>query len=324
MNRLIEIRPSAAPNPFSPLGPRFEGAAVRLLGVSKAFGSFQAVSHLDLEVPRGEIFGLLGPNGSGKTTTIRMMLGILVPDRGTVQLLDGRPVEWLRQRVGYLPEERGLYRKMKVQEHLLFFARLKGVSRKEAQRRGAEWLARLGLEEVGHRRVEDLSKGMQQKVQFIGTVLHQPDLLILDEPFSGLDPLNQDVLESIILELRRSGTTVLLSTHRMEQAERLCDRVCLLSHSRKVLEGAPKDLKRAERAGIVAVDFEGPTDWLDSAGAEWVELHRHGVRVRLGPETSSGAFLARALASGVHISRFEEEEPTLHEIFIRHVRVEDR
>jgi len=322
MNRSEPFTPSLSPAP-SPPGPRGSpGPAVRLIGVSKAFGSFQAVSDLELEIPRGEIFGLLGPNGSGKTTTIRMMLGILAPDRGRVELLQGDRAERLRRKVGYLPEERGLYRKMRVQEHLLFLARLKGVSRKEALRRSGDWLDRLGLDGTAHRRIEDLSKGMQQKVQFIGTVLHEPELLILDEPFSGLDPLNQDVLESIMLEFRHSGTTVLLSTHRMEQAERLCDRVCLLSHSKKVLEGAPKDLRRAERAGVVAVDFEGPGGWVGGEDLEWVEETPLGVRVRLRPGASTRAFLTRGIASGAHITRFEEEEPTLHEIFVRHVSVE--
>jgi len=294
------------------------GFAVRLEGVSKSFGDFRAVSDLDLEVPRGTVYGLLGPNGSGKTTTIRMIMGILGPDRGRVRLFGDEPGRTRRERVGYLPEERGLYRKMKVRDHLVFLARLRGISRPTATKRASEWLERLDLGAWSHRRVEDLSKGMQQKVQFVGTVLHEPELLVLDEPFSGLDPINQDLLEAIVREFHGRGTTILFSTHLMDQAERLCQRVCLISRSRKVLDGDLQGLKRAQRMGVVAVDFQGPADWAQGPDVEGVEETPTGLRLRLRPGADSQGVLARAVGSGARITRFQEVEPRLHEIFVRH------
>ncbi len=228
---------------------------VRLDGITKRFGEHTAVSALDLEIPRGTIYGLLGPNGSGKTTTIRMIMGILHPDEGRVDLFGQDPDQTRRTRVGYLPEERGVYKKMSVIDLLEFLAEIRGVARREARKRAMRWLERLELADWAAKRVEDLSKGMQQKVQFVSTVLHEPDLLILDEPFSGLDPLNQDVLEQIVREFSAQGTTILFSTHLMDQAERLCECVCLISQARKVLDGDLKALKRAEAKGVVAVRF---------------------------------------------------------------------
>jgi ABC-2 type transport system ATP-binding protein len=221
--------------------------AIRVEAVTKRFGGHLAVDRLDLDVPAGCVYGLLGPNGSGKTTTIRMIMGILRPDEGRVTLLGADPDETRRRLVGYLPEERGLYKKMKVLELLTFLAEIRGVERKLGRERAQSWLARLELVSWGERRVEDLSKGMQQKVQFIGTVLHEPRLLVLDEPFSGLDPINQDVLEGIVMEFRARGGTVLFSTHLMDQAERLCERVCLISRGRRVLEGDLAEIKRREQ-----------------------------------------------------------------------------
>jgi len=292
--------------------------AVRLEGVTKEFGKVQAVSELDLRIPRGSIYGLLGPNGSGKTTTIRMIMGILGPDRGQVFLLGGPPGRARRERVGYLPEERGLYRRMKVHEQLVFLARIRGVAKSRAARGATEWLERMGLEEWADRRVEDLSKGMQQKVQFIGTVLHEPELLILDEPFSGLDPINQDVLEQIVKEFHRKGTTILFSTHLMDQAERLCERVCLIARSRKVLDGDLRELKRAESEGVVAVDFQGPDGWIRGREVLRAEQTGAGVRIQLQEGADPQPILDRAVASGARISRFELVEPRLHEIFVRH------
>lgn len=298
--------------------PELPGLALRLEGVSKSFGGFRAVSDLDLEVPRGTIYGLLGPNGSGKTTTIRMVMGILGPDRGHVRLFGGDPGQTRRERVGYLPEERGLYRKMKVRDHLVFLARLRGVPRPLATQRATDWLERLELGAWSQRRVEDLSKGMQQKVQFIGTILHEPELLVLDEPFSGLDPINQDLLEALVREFHGRGTTILLSTHLMDQAERLCQRVCLISRSRKVLDGDLQALKRAQRAGVVAVDFQGPADWVEGPEVEAVEETATGLQLRLRAGTDSQTVLARAVGSGARVTRFQEVEPRLHEIFVRH------
>jgi len=294
--------------------------AVRMSGVWKRFGKHTAVADLDLAVPPGTVYGLLGPNGSGKTTSIRMIMGILLPDEGQVELFGGDPDESRRKRVGYLPEERGLYRKMRVEDVIVFLGELRGLSPREARRRAQAWIERLELTDWSMKRVEDLSKGMQQKVQFIGTVLHEPDLLILDEPFSGLDPINQDVLEDIVLEFKAKGTTILFSTHLMEQAERMCDAVCLISASRKVLDGNLKELKRAEAQGVVAVDYDGPDDWI-RRGSEVMSIettHDDGTHLVLNEGADVQALLKRAVGDGVVIHRFERVEPKLHEIFVKH------
>lgn len=292
--------------------------AIRLRGVTKRFGDHVAVRDLDLDVPRGTICGLLGPNGSGKTTTIRMILGIYGADSGSVELLGGAPDHAHRRRVGYLPEERGMYRKMKVLDHLAFIGEIRGVRASEGRTRAREWLERLGLEEWGERRVEDLSKGMQQKVQFVATVLHEPDLLILDEPFSGLDPINQDVLESIVREMNAAGATILFSTHLMAQAERLCRRVCLISRSRKVLDGDLREIRRAEDRGDVVVEFEGDASWLDTPGIATARRTDDGWHLTLRSGTPPRLVVERALAAGVELRRFERVAPRLHEIFVRH------
>lgn len=295
-----------------------DGVAVRLEGVTKRFSGHTAVDRLDLEIPRGSIYGLLGPNGSGKTTSIRMIMGILLPDEGRVSLFGAAPDRTRRHKVGYLPEERGVYKKMKVVELLVFLAEIRGVRRTLAKARAGEWLERLELGGWGGHRLEDLSKGMQQKVQFISTVLHEPELLILDEPFSGLDPINQDLLEAIVLELHAKGATILFSTHLMEQAERLCERVCLISRSRRVLEGDLKELRRAERTGVVAVVFDGPDAWLDGPEVVRRESTSGGVNLVLAEGADPQAILRRGVASGAEIHRFELVEPRLHEIFVRH------
>ncbi|HUF75306.1 MAG TPA: ATP-binding cassette domain-containing protein [Longimicrobiales bacterium] len=294
------------------------GFAVRLEGVTKSFGRRIAVSDLDLEVPSGVVYGLLGPNGSGKTTTIRMIMGILNPDTGTVSLFGRDPDHARRTRVGYLPEERGVYRKMKCLDLIVFLGEIRGVPRGEAKRRGLSWLERLGLAEWADKKVEDLSKGMQQKVQFIGTVIHEPDLLILDEPFSGLDPINQDVLEGIVLDFKARGTTILFSTHLMDQAERLCERVCLISRARKVLDGELAALKAAERKGVVALEFTGPDRWVAGPEIARVEQANGGLHLILHQGADHQAILRRGVQAGAEILRFDLVEPRLHEIFVRH------
>ncbi len=292
--------------------------AVRLDGVTKRFGKHTAVSDFHLDIPRGVICGLLGPNGSGKTTTIRMIMGILHPDRGTVHLFGADPDETRRTRVGYLPEERGVYRKMRCLDLIVFLAEIRGLPGAEGRRRGTAWLERLGLGEWAQRKVEDLSKGMQQKVQFIGTVIHEPELLILDEPFSGLDPINQDVLEEIVREFHAKGTTVLFSTHLMDQAERLCERVCLISRSRKVLDADLRDLKAAERRGLVALEFDGPDRWLQGPEIAAVETENGVLLLRLHEGADHQAILRRGVEAGATIYRFDLVEPRLHDIFVRH------
>ncbi len=295
-----------------------EGAAIRLRGVTKEFGAVVAVSSLDLEIPRGTVYGLLGPNGSGKTTTIRMIMGILLPDRGEVELLGGPPGVRQNDRVGYLPEERGVYRKMKVLDFLVFLGSIRGLDRHESHRRARRWLERLDLSEWAERKLQDLSKGMQQKVQFIGTVLHEPELLILDEPFTGLDPINQQVLEEIVREFQAAGTTILFSTHLMDHAERLCQRVCLISRARKVLDEDLRALKRRERKGLVAVEFQGDDRWLRGPEVAEVRESPDGVYLLLREGADHQAILRRGVEAGVRIDRFDLVEPRLHEIFVRH------
>ncbi len=292
--------------------------AVRLEGVTKRFGKHTAVEGLDLKIPRGVIYGLLGPNGSGKTTSIRMIMGILHPDEGAVHLFGSDPDKTRREHVGYLPEERGVYKKMKVMDYLMFMGEIRGVRRSEGKKRGLSWLARLGLDGWADKRVEDLSKGMQQKVQFIATVIHEPQLLILDEPFSGLDPINQDVLETIVREFHDKGTTILFSTHLMDQAERLCERVCLISRAKKVLDADLRELKIAERKGVVAVEFEGDDGWLSGPEIDHIEPHGAELHLLLRDGADPQAILRRGVAAGVTIRRFDLVEPRLHEIFVRH------
>lgn len=296
--------------------------AVRLRGVTKRFGGHTAVDHFDFDVPRGVICGLLGPNGSGKTTTIRMIMGILHPDEGTVSLFGDDPDRTRREKVGYLPEERGLYKKMKCLELITFLAEIRGVPRAEGRGRGGGWLDRLGLAGWADTKVEDLSKGMQQKVQFISTVVHEPELLILDEPFSGLDPINQDVLEEIVRDFRARGTTILFSTHLMDQAERLCERVCLIANARKVLDGDLRELKAAERKGVVAVEFEGPDGWTHGPEVERVEPVDGALHLILREGADHQAILRRGIEAGARFLRFDLVEPRLHEIFVRHAGAE--
>ncbi|MBT8488591.1 MAG: ATP-binding cassette domain-containing protein [Gemmatimonadetes bacterium] len=296
--------------------------AVRLNGVTKRFGKHTAVDHFDFDVPRGVICGLLGPNGSGKTTSIRMIMGILHPDEGSVSLFGGDPDRMRREKVGYLPEERGVYKKMRCLEFITFLGEIRGVPRSEGRKRGGSWLDRLGLEGSADKKVEDLSKGMQQKIQFIGTVIHEPELLILDEPFSGLDPINQDVLEEIVRDFHARGTTILFSTHLMDQAERLCQRVCLISNARKVLDADLKELKAAERRGVVAVEFEGPDDWLRGPEIERVEVAGGGLHLILRDGADHQEILKRGVSAGARFLRFDLVEPRLHEIFVRHAGVD--
>ena len=289
--------------------------------VSKSFGDFTAVSDLSLQVRPGRVFGLIGPNGAGKTTTIRMIVNITVPDSGTVELLGQRMTTALQDRIGYLPEERGLYKRMKVGEQLRFFAELKDVTGKEADARIDKWLAKLQLTDWKDKRTKELSKGMQQKVQFITAVIHDPDLLILDEPFSGLDPVNVDIMKDTILELRNTNKTIILSTHQMEIAEKLCDDVCMINRSHKVLDGKLREIRRSFSRNAVALQFEGDDGLLNDPELV-ASMRRVGddLEVLLGPGVSPQSLLKRLVDSGVVIRKFELVEPTLHDIFIEKVR----
>src|SRR5438477_5476141 len=289
--------------------------------ISKTFGDFTAVSDLSLQVKPGRVFGLIGPNGAGKTTTIRMIVNITIPDTGSIELLGQRMTTALQDRIGYLPEERGLYKKMKVGEQLRFFAELKDIHGKEADARIDKWLAKLQLSDWKAKRTKELSKGMQQKVQFITAVIHDPDLLILDEPFSGLDPVNVDIMKDTILELRNTNKTIILSTHQMEIAEKLCDDVCMINRAHKVLDGRLREIRRSFSRNAVALQFAGGDGLLnDSSLVANVRQHDEGFEVLMAPGANPQALLKRLVDAGAVVTKFELVEPTLHDIFIEKVR----
>jgi ABC-2 type transport system ATP-binding protein len=294
--------------------------AIQLRSVSKSYGDFIAVRDLSLEVGRGSIFGLLGPNGAGKTTTIRMIVGITVPDKGTVTVFGQGVTPKSQERIGYMPEERGLYKKMKVREQLRFLGGLKSVPNKDLDARIKRWAERLKIQDWLDKKTEELSKGMQQKIQFIATVLHEPELLVLDEPFSGLDPVNANLLIEVIHELKAAGATIILSTHVMEQVERLCDDICLINSSRKVLDGNLKTIKREFGRNQVALCYEGGNDFLVENGLiKKIDRYASHIEVALADGADPQQLLQRAINSGARISRFELVEPSLNEIFIEKV-----
>jgi len=290
--------------------------------VSKRFAGHTAVDELSLAVPRGVIYGLLGPNGAGKTTTIRMIMDILEPDDGTVRVF-GEPAGGRvhSERIGYLPEERGLYRKMRVLDVLVFLGEIKGIDRRRARQRAEAWLERLGLAQWRLRRVDALSKGMQQKVQFIATMLHDPDLLILDEPFSGLDPVNAQVMKDTVLDLRSRGKTILFSTHIMEQAEKLCEQLCIIARGKKLVDGALGDIKRTHGGHHLVIGFDGSLGAATQVFADKdlvSKVDNYGQYAEL--ELASGAdpqqILQRLVTSGARLSKFELQEASLNKIFI--------
>jgi len=289
--------------------------------ISKQFGDFTAVNNLSLTVQAGRIFGLIGPNGAGKTTTIRMITNITAPDSGTIRLF-GQPLDGAMQdRIGYLPEERGLYKKMKIVDQLKFFAALKNVSATEADKLVDRWLARVELSEWKNKRAKELSKGMQQKIQFIAAVMHDPDLLILDEPFSGLDPVNVELLRDVVLELKAQGKTIIFSTHQMELAEKLCDDICMINKSEKVLDGSLREVKSSFGRNAVALRMEGGESVLeDGTLVAKVSRDSDELEALLAPGANAQQLLERLVASGAQITKFELVEPSLNDIFIEKVR----
>jgi ABC-2 type transport system ATP-binding protein len=299
--------------------------ALSLEGVSKRYSGHTAVDDLSLRVPIGTIYGILGPNGAGKSTTLRMVMNIIIRDSGRISLLGADPERDrdVLRRVGFLPEERGLYRKMKVTDVIVFFAELKGVERRKAREEAGKWLDRMGLGEWKNAKVETLSKGMQQKVQFIATVIHRPDVLILDEPQTGLDPVNQEVLRDTILGARDEGRTVIFSTHNMEQAEQLCEHVCIIAQGRKVLDGRLRDIQRSHRSSRYFVEFDEPSDaargFMGEGRFGAAASHGEGWRVELAPGADPGALLGALAQLGTPVTRFEHVQPSLHEIFVSHV-----
>ncbi len=291
---------------------------VELSGVTKAYENKVAVNNLNLAIEAGQMFGLLGPNGAGKTSSIRMMMGITMPDSGRVSLFE-KPFERKSlERVGYLPEERGLYKKMKVLEQLIFFGQLHGLEAGEARKRAADWTRRMEIADVLDKKTEELSKGMQQKIQFIATLLHDPGLIIMDEPFSGLDPVNAVLVERTLLELKDEGKAILFSTHRMDQVEKLCDSICLINGGRAVLAGKVREIKSRYERDHVIVEFEGSAEFLRSQEIAEAKNFAGHAEIRLKPHGDAQKLLKEASAVAT-VYRFELVEPSLEEIFIRTV-----
>ncbi|MGH7665457.1 MAG: ABC transporter ATP-binding protein [Gemmatimonadaceae bacterium] len=304
--------------------------AIEIDRIAKRYEEHVAVRELSLNVPEGSVYGLLGPNGAGKTTTIRMLLDIIAPDQGTIRIFDRPSTDRIiTNRIGYLPEERGLYKKMQVRRMLRFLAELKGIDDRTADTRITEWLERLDLrtaeKDWGTAKVDELSRGMQQKVQFIGTLLHDPDLVILDEPFSGLDPINSQTLKDSVVELKRRGKTVIFSTHVMDNAERMCDAVCIIARGEVVLDGPIAEVRQAHGPPRVALALNGgPGDGVatvlgDRQLVSRVDESNRFFEVELARDADPQRLLRRLVDSGASIRRFELVQPSLHEIFLQRV-----
>jgi len=294
-------------------------ATLQVRDVVKRYRTVTAVDHVSFTADAGRILGVLGPNGAGKTSTIRMITYITTPDAGEV-LFEGKAVgPWSQRRMGYLPEERGLYKKLKVGEQLLLLAELKGLPRKEARARIQHWLERFDASDWFDKKTEELSKGMQQKVQFIATILPNPDLIILDEPFSGLDPINAELLKDIILELKADGRTLLFASHRMEQVEQLCDDICLMANGKVVIQGPLREVKQQFGEDTIVLEFAGSPDFLDPlVAAEHIRIinrTQQRAEVRLLNDTPPRMVLEAAMAAVDEVYRFERMAPPLSEIF---------
>ncbi len=294
--------------------------SLRVAGVSKHYGAFTAVNNLSFDVRAGRVFGFLGPNGAGKTTTIRMIVGITAPDEGTIELFGERISGETQNRIGYLPEERGLYKKMKIVDQLRYFAALKNVAQKDADRRIDFWLERMKLSEWKSKKTTDLSKGMSQKIQFISTVLHDPDLLILDEPFSGLDPVNVEFLIEVVAELKAQSKTIIFSTHLMETAERLCDDIILINKSRRVIGGTLREVKNSFSKNLIALRCTGGETVLeDKTLVAKITQHADEMEIELAENADAQILLKKLIENGANISKFERTEPSLNDIFIEKI-----
>lgn len=292
--------------------------ALTLTGVTKRFGDFTAVANLSARIPYGCIYGFLGPNGAGKTTTLRMIMSIFYPDEGTINVLGHPNAEQVKDRLGYLPEEKGLYKKMLVNDLLAYFGELKGLKSSDAKQRAAKLLERVGLGEWANKKCEALSKGMGQKVQLLATLIHDPTLVILDEPFSGLDPVNVEMMRDVILQMKREGRTVIFSTHIMEQAEQLCDYILLFNKGKKILDGTLAEVKSGHGQGIL-LDYDGDGSVLRTLpGVKRVSDAGKQAEIFLEDATDPQAFLS-SLVGKVTIRRFDLREPSLNEVFIRAV-----
>ena len=291
--------------------------------ITKKFGDFIAVDNISFSTEEGSVFGLIGPNGAGKTTTLRMIMNIIIPDYGDISILGNSKMVSATDYIGYLPEERGMYRKMKVGALLLFLTKLKSMPKKEAQKQIDFWLERLELTDWKNKKIEELSKGMQQKLQFIATILHKPKLLILDEPFGGLDPINTNLIKDIILELKQNGTTIMFSTHVMESAEKLCDDIFLINKGREVLYGKLNDIKKSFGRENVLIEFEGNDNFLKrSKQIKKFDNYGRYVEAQLVKNADTQKLLKEAMEVSI-IRRFEIKEPSLNDIFIESVNVSD-
>jgi ABC-2 type transport system ATP-binding protein len=291
---------------------------VELAGVTKAYENKVAVRNLSLSIDAGQMFGLLGPNGAGKTSSIRMMMGITIPDSGSISLF-GQPFDRMSlDRVGYLPEERGLYKKMKIIDQLVFFGQLHGLESQESRKRAIAWARRMDIEDSLQKKTEELSKGMQQKIQFIASLLHDPGLIVMDEPFSGLDPVNAALVERTLLELKAQGKAILFSTHRMDQVEKLCDNICLINDGEAVLAGNLREIKASYERNRVVVEFEGSADFLNSDEIAEAKNYSGHAEIKLKEHGDAQKLLHEAAAVAT-IYRFELVEPSLEEIFIQTV-----
>jgi ABC-2 type transport system ATP-binding protein len=289
-------------------------SAIDVTDVSKHYGSFEAVKNLSFSVQPGEIFGLLGPNGAGKTTTIRMLMDIIKPDAGHIRILDESPSDATKNRIGYLPEERGLYKGLKVMDTLVYLAALKDMDRHKAERRAEALLKRVDLWGSRNHKISALSKGMQQKLQFVVTILHDPDLVVLDEPFQGLDPVNLELIQEMIAALPAQGKTVVLSTHMMNQVERLCDRILLIDHGRSVLYGQIDEIKTRFANNAVILRTAGHLDGM--TGVKRVVNHGRYYELFLEENTTPQDILQRLIHAGIEVREFEVATPALNEIFI--------
>jgi ABC-2 type transport system ATP-binding protein len=303
--------------------------AVALSGIRKNFDGVIAVNNLDLTIPRGSTYGVLGPNGAGKTTTIRMILQIIDPDAGTIDVAGERLSPKSLDRIGYLPEERGIYKNMKLRRLLSFFAELKGMHPRDSKPRISQWLERFDLADRADAKVKELSKGNQQKVQFISAILHEPEIMILDEPFSGLDPINQQILKDIIVDLKRAGKTIIFSTHIIEHAERICDHVCILAKGNKVADGTIGQVKKAHGGDYVAIAFEdgGTAAGLDevrrSSIVADIRENSGTLEVYIKPGSDGQQLLKQLVDRSIRLQRFEFTQPSLEQIFLDKVGASD-
>jgi ABC-2 type transport system ATP-binding protein len=289
--------------------------AVEVSHVVKSFADKAAVDDLSFSVSPGEIFGLIGPNGAGKTTTIRMMMDIIKPDSGAVAVLGEKLGESARNRLGYLPEERGLYKKLKVLDSIIYLASLKGMDRRSAAEKAAQLLEKTGMLPHQGKKIEELSKGMGQIIQFISTIIHNPQLVILDEPFSGLDPVNTELLKGMVIDLKNQGKAVILSMHQMNQVEELCDRILMVNKGRSVLYGNLKEIKSKYSNNSVFVDFQGALGELP--GVTGQRAHKEYIELLLDGKTTPQQLLERLVSRGITINRFEIASPSLNEIFLK-------